>query len=104
MSAIFCIDDREYVVEHADWTPPTRATRDDPGDGGEVWPARVVEVTLESGFDDVVTYDTFVRELAADRGWSTLRAESHVEDRLIEYLCESSADEPDDDYDMRADL
>lgn len=57
----------------------------------EVDPATpdVAVVCLASGLEDVVTRETLVRELAAERGWSLARAAWYVDYTVASYALDA---------------
>lgn len=91
--------DRYYTVEVQDYTAPERATAWDPGDGGEISLGGPVEVEYESGFQDVVTYQTFLYEVALVRGTTLTKAEVWVQDQAFEQHSVRMAEQDYDDRD-----
>lgn len=90
-------DDRYYTVPVTGFSPPTRATRRDPGDPGEVELGRVVGVELEDGTEKTVPFDEFLRDYAAVKGLSLRDAERDIEDKAMEAVLEELADGYGDD-------
>ena len=93
----FTIGDRDYEVRVAHFSPPTPASYglpedSDPGDGGEIDLSPFVDVSLGPDVDDVVTLETFLLELAIDRGVGVDAAREYVEETAMQAECESRHD------------
>jgi hypothetical protein len=83
--------DRDFEVEVVHATLPSRGSWNHPGDGGEVYLAPFATVSYFQSYghgyvEDVVTYETAVREFAAYRGYSLAGAERLIEDLAMEHV------------------
>lgn len=105
----FEVGSTEYTVEVIAFDPPTPATRDDPGDGGEVSDvSNIVRTRLyhdgettpgRPPTEDVVTWETFMREYAAFHRLDLSSAQDRVDAAMYTMGLETAMDyEPDCDY------
>jgi len=96
----FFVGDRVFTasVEDVEW--PTRGSRDEAPDGGAVYPADEVQVELEDGATETVSYAEFITALANDRGWSLDQARRDAEDALMDAAVAARADRDNDGPDF----
>lgn len=99
------IGEVEYQMRAVDFTPGCRG--DDPygitGDCAEVERSEIVDVLHRGQPHDVVTFETLVREYAADQGESFAEAERYLELLLLESTELAYADKLDADWDTEND-
>lgn len=88
--------DCEYEVHVGSFSGPTRATRDEPGDGGEIELAPFADVFRGQHKVGVVPVEVALLDLASATGTSVAEARSRVEDELLETCLRDAADDFDD--------
>lgn len=103
------IEDDEYELTVSSHSPPSRGSRDEPPDGGEVDFSPVVwrRTQVGSQRDEEVTFEEFVSRYAGYLGVSIERADRRARDDAMVELGERAADawedhlESSDDEDER---
>lgn len=78
------VGDAYYTIPLRSYSPPTAATRHDPGDSGYADLARSATVEFSVGVTDVERTVTVILGYAAERGISMARAEQEIEDMALE--------------------
>ena len=86
----------EYEIGVRSFSGPTRATRWDPGDGGEVELSPFVTVSVDGEDVGVTTLDVALLAYAAEKGWTLDKAIREVEDQALEAAIEEAADRWED--------
>lgn len=103
-SVTYEIGEHEYEVTATGFVPPTPATRDEPGDGGEVYPSPVVQVLKDGKYVSTVTLETLLLLLALEHGQTITVVTRQLEDKLheacLEHYCDSFDEGPDQDDDF----
>jgi len=82
-SALLELEDSELEFSVADYSPGSRPSWSDPGDGPEASASNIVAVLKHGKPWDFVTYDTATREYAAQNGMTTDAVDELVNERLL---------------------
>lgn len=92
----------EYEIEVTHFQPPTKATRDDPGDGGEIELGDTVKVwypgdgTRLAEVRERIPLIEFVETYARHHGITELEADRQIRDTCFEDVLQQYADDFDD--------
>lgn len=90
------VGDRRYAMTVISYSPGSPSSWEDPGDGPEIDISGIVEVSGAMSGEEFVTYETFITELALERGISIDKAEDFATDFATQRTDEYFADRYDD--------
>ena len=93
MDVTISMDTKWYEVEIMYFNPEFPASYWEPGDAGEVGLGQIVRVTLESRFEDYVTYYTFITDYAIYLGLSLEKTEARVRDLAFKHVRDKYEDD-----------